>query len=684
MRRFLLISVAVILGSIGLMAGYVMWDYDPDNLTPTVSTPSFMAIFDEAVKSRSGKSWEALEAERRARVLEDILTMRNAAAQPAREVALHMARTLAAKDDAVELVARHLGNLSDEEYEVAVGSLAALGTPKATALLDSIFRALDANPVAHTPIGGYRTGSFVVSEDGSDLSFEFQERSRNDADYTLSKTREIALFFPAAPEYLFAVPNVDDVLDRFDESRFMKALDGSPVPRDAWSLPILRTLGSLRARLDETMGVMAPYFSPERFFRDDLVFAKYGEEYMIASFKDKNVEVAEALMSIFSKLGRDFGIRKWQVDGETIATVQNLKSGRTLNYAVIGDYFLVATDTALIGRGVRTFRSNRGGSIAIDPLFNKSFSAIDQSGDRHVFFGWVNPTTFFEITGSSDPAGRRRAVVARALGRTITRTDGVAEARSAASAFPGAIGHSTMAGDDPTLFWRYIVDVRSLGKNPIDSLARLAKMDVGKQIIPYFTPAITLGYAGVDHLKREYGYSNTAFNLLAALPLRSAPRGFDSTLGVFFSRITSLVYNSESFAGGAARLWIARDTTTNDSLLRERKLQPSFAVINGNILVVASTPTLLRSAAGALAGRGSSGASGTDYFSGIARVDSFATNASAYLKGYLMRGDRYTPEEIATRIDPLARALGLYDRLEWSFTDQAGLRQGKGRLIAKR
>jgi hypothetical protein len=259
----------------------------------------------------------------------------------------------------------------------------------------------------------------------------------------------------------------------------------------------------------------------------------------------------------------------------------------------------------------------------------------------------------------------------------------VAEAQAAAGAFPGAIGHTTMAGDDPTMFWRYIVNVRSLGKNPIDSLAKLAKMDVGKQIMPYFSPALTLGYAGIDHMKQQYGFSNTAFNLLAALPLRTPPARFDSTLGIFFGRITSLVYSTETMAGGT-RLWLARDTTTNDSLLLERKLQPSFAVINGNMLVVASTPALLRNAVTSMSNRGGASGDGGSYFSGVAKVDSFATNATQYLKSYLLRRDRYTPAEITSRIDPLRNAMALYDRMEWTFRDNGGLRSGTGRLVAKK
>ena len=135
---------------------------------------------------------------------------------------------------------------------------------------------------------------------------------------------------------------------------------------------------------------------------------------------------------------------------------------------------------------------------------------------------------------------------------------------------------------------------------------------------------------------------------------------------------------------GGTRLWIARDTTTNDSTLLERKLQPSFAVVNGNMLLVASTPAQLRSAAAAMSGRGGASGDPASYFSGAAKVDSFATNALQYLKSYLLRRDRYTPEEISSRIDPLPNALALSDRLEWTFKDNGGLRTGTGKLVARK
>lgn len=681
MRRFLLIALAVILCSAGLFAGYVMWDYDPDNESPLVAAPSYLALFNKAARERAaGTDFDALEAPRKLRVLTELIAQHGN--DPVREVALFKARELTDKDAALAMLRKELPNLRDEHFEVAIASIAALGTPKAQTFLDTTYKRLAADPAAHTPIGDYRTSTLTIAREEPDLTLAFEERSRVGADYAFDKTREIGLFFPSDPDYLFAMPNADDVLAAFDDSRFMKTLDGSPVPKDAWSLPMLRTLASLRGRLGETMGFLAPYFSPEKFFRDMVVIGKYKEEYLIASYKDKNVSVAEALVGIFSKLGKDFGIRQWTADGITIASVRNLKSGRTLSYAVVGDYFVVATDTALIGRAAGTFKTDQAHSIAIDPVFAKSFGALDQSGDREIGFLWFNPTTYFGVTGSTVPTARHLAIVARALGRATTTTEGAAQAEALAARVPGVIGWSSFSGDDPTLLWRYVVNVRSLGKNPIDSLARLAKMDIGKQIVPFLSRSLAIAYAGVDHLKQNYGYSNTAFNLVAAVPLHSVPARFDSTLRVFFGRITSLEYTPVIDQGTGVRMWMASDTTTNDSLLRERKLQPSFAIVN-NALIVASTPGLLRTSVTALSTPTASAASAY-YCQGRISTDAFAENATKYVKGYLSHRDIYTPAEIASRIDPLRAAIGLYDRLEWKLRVENGLRLGAGRLVAKR
>lgn len=682
MRRIILITLGLIFGATGLLALYVVWDYDPDDVSPTVEAPSYRATFEAAVRQHGGVDFDRLSDDRKATVLAELVGKKNA--MPVREVAVYELRTIADKGAAIRIIRSNLPTLPPDLYEVAIGSAAALGTPAAQSVLDSLYMALRTDPASHVPLGSYRQSSLRLSEQGDDIVARFEERSRNDADYSQAKASEITYFFPTDPEYFLSIPNSDDILERFRESRFTTSLEGSPVPDDAWSLPLLRTIAALRERLSDKLGFMAPYFSPERLFRDNLSIGKYGENYLLVSFKDKNLTVAETLIGIFETLGNDFGIRKIDTVGTTISCVESKKTGRTLCYATLDDYFIVATNVQLMTQSLRTFARDRNGSLGIDPLFAREYLTVDQSGKEDLLFAWFNPTQYFDMVGADRETARRFAIVARATGRPVideTPDDGSA---GQIADVPGIFAWMNAGGEDPARLWRYIVDVRSVGRNPLDSLAKLSHVDIGSAIVPYLLPNAAVGYAGVDYLREEYGYSNTAFDLVTAFPLRQPPAGFDSTLRIFFGRTTSLVYSPEELPAPGNRLWIATDTATNDSVLLARKFQPSFGVIGNRVLLVATTPELLRRTATEFVARSQRRPMGPTFLTGSIAVDSFANNADAYLKRYLARGGRYTPQEISRRLDPLARALGLYDQIRWGFNVNNGLRHGEIRLLGKK
>ena len=684
MRRILLVLLAILVGTSTLLAFYVAWDPDPDQQSPLVDVPGYRQMFEDAVRRRSGSPWSDLDPARRQKVVADLIASKEAA--PVREVALWITRELADPDAALATLKRALPTLSPDHYEVAVGSLSAIRSPKARIYLDSLYKALDADPAAHTPVGGYRSGSLLVSHAGSDIAMQFNERSRLDASYEGAKVPEITLFFPAAPDYFVAVPNADDQLRAFEDSRFVHALDNTPVPDDAWSLPLLRVIRSLRSRLDESMGAVAPYFSPEKLFRDNLLLGRYGNDYLMASFKDKNLTVAEAMITTFEALGRDFGIKRWQAGGTTVAGIFSKLSGKMLCYATPGDYFVLATDSALISRALETHTTEQTLSLGFDPLFRTSYAEVDQSGERDPLFAWVNPTTYFDPTGARDHAAQRRVVVARALGKQISVPAATAIAPEAMMAMPGTVAAVTAAGEDPVALWRYVVAVRSLGRNQIDSLARVAKIDMAKQVMPYLSPSMTLGYGGVEYLREQYGYSNTEFDLTSVFPLRNPPARFDSTIKTLFQRTTSLVYAPStlpSATGEPVRLWIARDTTTSDTFLLERKLQPSFALVGTRLLVVASTPASLRAIVQNLAGTPNLTPAGTaTVLSGRLSVDSLAANTGRYMRSFLLRSGRYSPAEVQTRLNPLETAVRLYSYFDWKMEEKNGLRVGAGRLVA--
>ncbi len=679
MRRAVIIFLSVLFGSVGLLWAYLAIDIDPDDQSPKVAAPSYQSLFEEAVRKTAKKEYRDLDQTARRKVLTTLAGAKSGVA--VREVALHRLRDLVDKDAALAVIKKELPSATDDQYEAAIGTVAAMNTPAATAFLESLWKALDASSVASTPLGDYRYSTVVAQHATNGIDVMFDERSRLDADYSLSSVPEISLFLPNRPDYVVAIPNIDDVLGEFNTSRFAEALDGSPVPGDIWTLPLLRTIATLRSRLDESFGMLAPYFSPERFFKDQFLLARYGDHYLVACFKDKNLTVAEGVLSSFGRLGRDFGVSSWTAEGENVHTIKNRRSGRTLSFVVIGPYFVTATDSSLIGSAIRTYVSDRGASFGIDPLFASTYGAIDQSGKREVMYAWLSPSKVFEVTGSSDPSARRRAVVGRALGKELYPRDVGMEASRLAHRFADGEISGTLAGADPSRFWRYVVDVRSLGKNQLDSLTRVSGMDIGKEIVPYLGNGAAIRLNGLSHLKEPYGFSNTAYRVALAMPLAAnTPTTFDVTFGRFLGRITSLQYSMKETTGGTARVWVGEDTTTSDTSMLRQMFRPSFAVVGGKTLVMATTPDELANALSAIAPQGSEPAPTPAITQGVVRVPELSGNAFDYATAYLLRTDRYLPDEIATRLNPLRTAFATIQSFSWSVSEKNGLRHGWGLL----
>jgi hypothetical protein len=676
MRRILFIVLGIIFGSIGLFTLYAAVDLDPDNTSPNVSTPGYRAQFDAAVRKRAAKDYNALDDAMRARILDEVIASQEA--EGVREVALLLVRELGNQDAALSILRKHLNGLPPNLYEVGIASLAAIKAPVAGQLLDSLYHTLDTTAAAHTPLGGYGASTVVVSNVEQNLTATFQEQTRDNADYANAETPENTLFFPASPEWFASFPNADDVLEEFEDSRFMDALDDSPVKDEVWSLSALRPAAAYRTTLQDKMGWLAVFFGPERLVQDNLSVAKYGNSFLMVTFKDKNLTLAERLIGLFETLGKDFGIRRSEINGVEISSIRRGMSGTRLNYATVGNYVVASTDSALLVKSLNTFKADRGNTLGIDPVFRSSYLTLDQSGERDVAFLWFNPTRFFDMAGAEQPAARRLAILSRVLGKPLLP----AGSGSSPANLSGTIASTSVTGDAPSQLWRYIVDVRSLGRNAVDSLAQLAGIDIGRQIMPYLGTSATVGYRGVEFLRRPYGYSNTGFEMYTTMALNNPPPGFDSTLKNLFAKLTSLVYTGETVQGSATTLWNAADTSTNDPTLLQAKLQPSFAVLNGKTLLIASTPVMLRRTAEALSASPVASAP-AGYFTGNVAVDSFSTNAARYLTAYLMRTDRFPPEEVDKRIDPLRRAMGLYRTLDWRFNVEKGLRRGEAKLMAK-
>lgn len=677
MRRALLVSLAFILGLASLLWAYLAIDIDPDDQSPKVEVTSYQGLFEEAVRRTARKEYGRLDQAARRNVLARLAGARS---NPVvREVALAHLRDLTDQGVALAIIKKELSTTTDEQYEAAIGAAESMNSQASKSFLETVWRELDARAASHTPLGDYRYGTLIASKAAPDIEIEFQERSRVGADYSTSSVAEISLFLPDRPDYVVGIPNIDDVLGDFYSSRFVAALDGSPVPNDVWSLPLLRTVATLRSRLDETLGMLAPYFAPERFFKDQFLLAKYDQNYLVACYKDKNLTVAEGLLTSFGKHARDFGVSTWNAEGEAIHTIRNRKSGRTLSYAVVGPYFVTSTDSILIGKAVRTYVSDRSSSFAIDPLFASTYGAIDQSGRRQVLYAWVSPSKVFNVIGSSDPSARRKAIVARALGRRLYPADIGTEVSRVAQRMEGAGLTFTLAGSEPASLWRYVATVRSLGNTHLDSLARVSGMDIARDLVPYLGSSVAIRFTGIDHLSQPYGFSNTSYHVALAMPLSSnAPQDFGFTLARFLGRVTSLRYTSTDIPDVRGTMWTGADTATTDSATLTEMLRPAFAIVNERTLVIASTPDELRSAITAILPAGGEPAPVPAVSRGSLRANILAGNVFGYATSYLLRTDRFLPEEISTRLLPLRNAFSTIESFNWMVVERDGLRHGTG------
>lgn len=693
MRKTLLIVLAVLLGGTGLFAAYVAWDYDPDNVSPTVEAPTYASIFDAAVRRRTGHPYDSLSEEARGTLLAQILT--SGESDPVREMAILHCRDLADHAGALSMLRGSIPGLSPELFETAVTSILAVDPVGGRAYLDSLYRSLAATPASYTPLGGYRASSLLLTQRGANIETAFDERSRKDADFADGKASDMTLFFPEHPLYFVAMPNADDVLRRFDDSRFAQALHGTPVTEDVWGLPLLRTAAGLRTRLSDGMGFLSHFFSPEALFRDNLLIGKYGDDYLIVSFRDKNVGVAESMVSVLEAFGKDFGIRHWQVDGVEASRISGSRH-KPMAYATPGKYLVVATDTALMSRALHTYRADRAHSLGIDPLFRKSYRALDPSGKQQILFAWMNPTELFQPNSAENPSARRLAILASALDSAGSYA-AMAPAHLGAP-IPGMIAWTTINRQDPNALWRYIVEVRSLGSNPVDSLAHLTGVDIGRQVVPYLGPSMRISYDGIQYLRSVYSEGKTGYGFVAEIPLNGTPPpDFDETIHKIFTAFTSETYLYDSTTSPTVRAWTSVDgseedpdddseegsqhESKNDSIARVSRLHPCFALVEGRGLIIAATTTLLHRAIAAPAGTVMAASPGV--FDGFVHVDSLAANWLDYVRVVLLRSDLYRPEEIQSRLDPLGKALALYDHFSWSVTVDHGLRHGRGELVAQ-
>lgn len=678
MRRFALITLLCMMIPIAILFAYLMVDKNQNIIPPIVETPTYSSMFEDAVRKKTGgKLYSNLNEIEKQTVLVSFINMQGN--DPVKEVALSKINDLTDKEFALKILKPVINKLDPNLYEVAVSSVNSFGTFNSKKYLDSLWNTVFADPASITPLAGYTQSQIIVSPKDKGLEFNFNEQSRNKADYANSKTNEMTLLFPKNPDYFLAIPNFDDVLQNFKSSGFSNQIGNSSAKEDIWEYPVFKSIKTLRDRINKAFGPASSLFTLEELFRDNLLLANYSNDILIATYKDKNLEFAENVIKAFEKIGKNFGIKRYTIGDAQISSIESRIGGKPLCFGSIKDYFIVGTSISIVENSVQTFQTNKSNSLGIDPTFKYCYSNLDPTGVKDVLFYWFNPTDYFKVIGSRSQMAVRLNILARILNRT---TD--LPAKYSLQGVNNDLISLNFNNQSPNDLWRYIVGERALNSRFIDSLKQVTNVNFETEILPYLTSSSCLSYEGVNYLNwtDNYDATNSAYNVTLSIPLSpSTPKKFYGTLAKF---IGSLSYGQLiDKSNGDLIEWVYSDTSKTyqkqDSLLIHMMLTPCFAVKN-NILMISTNPQLLDKTVNNIKLNQTQLSTNT-FLTGKVFIPKFVANSKEFLSRYFEINNSYTKKEIKEHIDPLCNALNLFNALEIEFKNNNGLKQGHGRLF---
>lgn len=683
MRRLLVILSICIVVPIAVLWGYLAWDNNPNKIAPAITAKSYNSIFEEYVKyKKGGKSYSQLTDDEKINLIKTILNTTISLSEPSdivKEVALFKLKDLPNKSAALSVLKSSINGLNTTLYEVCVNSISNIETPEAKKFLDSLWYALYKDASTFTPLAGYTQSVAVVSEKDNSLNLNFNELQRKNIDYSNDKVNEMALLFPNNPEYFIAIPNFDDVLSRFKKSKFVSNISGTPASQDVWEYPVLRSVKALQERINKSLSPVSSLFELEELFRDNLMIAEYKNDFLLATYKDKNLSFAETALKAYQTLSKVITINKTKIVDVEINEIKAAKADKSLVFATVGDYFVVGTNYNLVANSIQTYKNKNENSLAINPHFNSTYSKLDFTGTHDVLYAWLNPTKYFDVIGNKTNSAAKFHILARTLGRVtdfISGNDVAVKGRQTAS-----IGIRASSAKD---FWQYITGTRTLSKRYIDSMNRLTGVNFQEVIIPNLTSNYKILYKGLEYLQWKYSYDeiNTAYNLVFITPINpSAPKSFSENLAKFFEGITSLKLNDTLINN--AQIWLQdevksdRDENKLDSINYNKKLKLCFA-IKEKLLVVASNKSNLIEALETVTPEVTK--SPENYFSGNISMKDFSKNYFEFTRSHLVARNRYTRNEIKEHFEPLNKAFSIFNNLDFNFKNNNGLKTGTATL----
>lgn len=675
---YYIIAGVVILIAAGIF--YLLYDRDENKISPLVSIPSYNDRLMEEIKRRTEKSFESLSDQEKISVLRDIAMV---GMETHRTAAIRLLMDFAGDPVVDQTFLRLLSDSTASVIEEAIYGIEKKKIHSCDQALSELIQRLYQRADASMPTTDIQYLTIIGKSEGGDIIFNAREYQERLAPLNDAKVSEINLFLPQGAYYYCSFPNFDNNWRSFRSSQFVKAFIEQPAYQDLQSLSFTEDFFRFKNIVDQKLGGLGKYFTPEKLFRDDLKYAVYPEGKLIVTFAGKNLEIATSMLKVFHSLGKDsYTFSQTEYHGAKVVHISYARGKRSISYAHAGDYFILSTSPSLLDRSLRTFYTERENSITTLPSFQQSYKAIDLTGEKNFLYMFFEPHSIIRMKGDNKRSKYLLKIALDGLsslrGTNVTleqivgkeKRNDIRSTHLLRSIPKDIIAFDVIEKLQVEKIWKYITQVRMISPDALDSLQIGAHVIIEKEIIPFVNEGGFISYSGIRY-GADYESNISAMQFVLGF---SSPnvQNLSVSLSNLFQYLFRYPLSKEEYSGAAiysirkpeysAEPESEDETQTTQNVpVKERPISPSFSVLD-NILLIGMNPSVIKAHIDAYKGKSES-----QFSDGtmrelieqkiIIRSGPFLKNFFSFLRRYARRTTRFTEIEIEERIKPLITLL---------------------------
>jgi hypothetical protein len=679
-KRIAVITSVVILV---LVAGYYIYkilsDEDQDKISRKVMIASYESLFQKEVENRFGKPYDKIPDQEKYTILAKMINDEKECFQI---VSIRYLSKLPDKERSLKIITPVLSSEKTAAIEEAIFSLKNYSKESVIPILTEFIKKSESGPDYSVPFSdSYRICCFGIS-DKSKVELDLEESEQNQLNLSNGEVYEINLLVPKGFDYMLSFPNFDDNWESFTDSKIISSFSKTDSYNDFKKLDGISDYFKIKKVIDDKLGWLYKFFEPGKLFRDDLKIAKYGPELLLVTFKGRNLEVMTNLVNLFKTVSDfKFDIFEENYKSAKITTIQSKISKKTISYSEISEYFVISDSPDRIRKSLDCFLTDNTNSITFDPNFQSEYNKLDLKGEKNFVFSYIEPLKISpfenksayssylvkislkvikELTGNNFSENKFLSNTQYADHNDLSLTNFIT--KNVPMYF-----YSTNA--NPRSVWNYFTGFRPDFKGDLADLNLIKKDDLERNIISNLSPVMFWSINGIDYNQNELDNKTSLAFCFGFRLLNSGLSGnvqnsmFNLFKTVFKKEIINKNYQGYDIYSSNP---VSLNNITNQEM--ENSVAPSFAVVDGNLLITINRKILMEMIDSYKSGSSidKSGIN-TEYSDNyFLNMNNFSNSYYKYLSKYSGSAKSFNQFEVEEKIKPFFEVLKLMNNLKYT------------------